>query len=165
MRSITSACRGICTIMQLLLVSGCTATGASNLYIAGYIKHAEPTPKTNEGNMRFIGYSRDYEKGDWNFETGASTYVDSYHKRSYMIFSNVSHDDYKTRYVTPALVLNCAYKGNSYVKDSMKLICVPPVSLKIGPDHGFFGYLTPVPKVGTLTNGFISVIVGYKFAP
>jgi len=165
MRRVRGAFQGICALMQLLLVAGCTATGASNLYFAGYIKHAEPTPSTNEGNMRFIGYSRDYEKDDWNFETGASTYVDSYHKRSYMIFSNVSHDDYRTRYVTPVLVLNCAYKGNSYVKDSMKLICVPPVSFRIGMDHGFFAYITPVPKVGTLTNGFISAILGYTFAP
>lgn len=155
--------RGTCLLLPLLLLSGCVATGTSSLYFAGFNKHAEPTPKTNEGNMNFVGYTRDYAQGDWNFETGASTYVDSYNKQSYMLFSNVSHEDYHYRYFTPVISLHCAYKGNSYENDSMKVICAPPLSLRFGAEHGLFVYVTPVPKVGTLTNGFVSALIGYKF--
>lgn len=157
--------KSICTITLSLSLSGCVATGTSSLYFAGFNKHAEPTPRTNEGNMGFVGYSRDYEKDDWNFETGVSTFVDSYHQQSYMAFSNVTHDEYQSRHFAPVLSLNCAYKGDSYTSDSMKLICAPPLSLRIGKQLGFFGLVTPVPKIGTLTNGFVSVLFGYRFGP
>ncbi|MEZ5541677.1 MAG: hypothetical protein R3F42_06500 [Pseudomonadota bacterium] len=150
-------------LLSLLLLSGCVATGTSSLYVYGYDKHFEPTPRTNEGNMGFVGYSRDYSRDKWNFETGISTYVDSYSKQSLMVFSNVSHEDYRYRYFTPVISLNCAYKGNSYEKDTMKLICTPPVSLRFGADTGLFVNVTPVPKVGSLTNGLISALIGYKF--
>jgi len=160
-----TAIQGICTFIQLLLVTGCVSTGTGNLYFAGFIKHHRPTPKTNEGDMNYFGLSGDFERDKWNFETGASTFVDSYNKQSYMIFSNVSHDDYRWRYLTPVVSLHCAYKGNSYYDDSMKLICAPPVSLRVGPDKGLFVYITPVPKFGHLTNGFVSALFGYRFKP
>ncbi len=165
MHGIAGACRCIFTSVLWLWLSGCVGTGASSLYFAGFNKHAEPTPSTNEGNMGFVGYSRDYERDNWNFETGLSTYVDSYNQQSYMVFSNVSHDEYRTAYFTPVVSLSCSYKGDSYTSDRMKLICGPPLSLRLGKDQGFFGLITPVPKLGTLTNGFVSVLFGYKFAP
>jgi len=146
-----------------LAACGCVSTGTSNFYFLGLNKHAEPTPRTVEGNMNYWGYSRDYEKDDWNFENGVNTYEDSYGQQSYTIFSRLSHDRYRTKYFTPVISFNCSYKGKSYDSDAMKLICSPPLSLRIGADRGFFTHFTAVPKLGDLTNGFIMAEFGYRF--
>lgn len=146
-----------------LAVTGCVSTGASSFYFLGLNHHAEPTPRTVEGNMNYVGYSREYEKDNWDFENGVNTYEDSYGRQSYTIFSRVSHDSYKTRFVVPEISLNCSYKGSSYDNDSMKLICSPPVSFRVGAEEGFFAHVTPVPKLGKLTNGFIMAEIGYRF--
>ena len=146
-----------------LAMSGCVSTGTSNFYFLGLNKHADPTPRTVEGNMNYVGYSRDYEKDDWDFENGVNTYEDSYGQQSYTIFSRVSHDRYKTKYLVPVISFNCSYKGKSYESDAMKLICSPPLSLRVGAEKGLFTYITLVPKIGDLTNGFIMAEIGYRF--
>ncbi|MEH6639336.1 MAG: hypothetical protein V7717_08695 [Porticoccaceae bacterium] len=96
-----------------LAMTGCVPTGASSFYFLGLNHHAKPTPRTVEGNMHYVGYSREYEKDNWDFENGVNTYVDSYGQQSYTIFSRVSHDSYKTKYVVPEVSLNCSYKGRN----------------------------------------------------
>ncbi len=113
--------------------------------------------------MRYVGYARDYEKDDWNFENGVNTYRDSYGQQSYTVFSRLSHDDYRLKYLVPEISFNCSYKGKSYYNDDMKLICSPPLSFRVGADSGLFAHITPVPKLGDLTNGFIMAEIGWKF--
>ena len=146
-----------------LAMTGCVSTGASSFYFLGLNHHADPTPRTVEGNMNYVGYSREYEKDNWDFENGVNTYEDSYGRQSYTVFSRVSHDRYKTKYVVPVVSFNCSYKGRSYDNDSMKVICSPPVSFRVGAEKGLFAHITPVPKLGNLTNGFIMAEIGYRF--
>ena len=146
-----------------LLVTGCASTGNHSIGFAGVVKHAKPTPKTNEGNMNFLSYAKDYKHNDWKFENGIGTYKDSYHQQSFMLFSNISHDKTNTRYLQPTLGLNCTYKGTSHNNDKMKVLCSPPIKFRTGYHKGLFAYITPVPKIKGLTNGLISMEVGYKF--
>ena len=67
------------------------------------------------------------------------------------------------KYITPVLAANCSYKGRSHNNDSMRIICSPPLSLRLGTEKGIFGYFTAVPKVGTLTNGLFMLELGYRF--
>lgn len=152
-----------CMATMVLAMTGCVSTGASNFYFLGLNKHAEPTPRTVEGNMNYVGYSREYQKDDWGFENGVNTYEDSYGQQSYTIFSRLSHDRYKTKYLRPVISFNCSYKGRNYTSDDMKLICTPPVSFRVGTDKGIFAHITAVPKLGSLTNGFIMAEIGYRF--
>jgi hypothetical protein len=138
-------------------------TPQNNIYFFGAADHLKGHAGQNNGNMDLFAYSRDYKKGNWNFENGAGTFVDSYHKRSYIAFSNISNDRIKTKYVQPVIGLNCMYKGKSYNSDEMQTVCSPPIKLRIGKQKGLFAYLTPVPKIKGVTNGFISLEVGYKF--
>jgi hypothetical protein len=149
--------------VALLWITGCTSVGSNNVYFAGFNKHRSPTSRTNEGNMELFGFSKDYKKGDWGFETGVNTYVDSYEQQSYSLFSKISHEKFRTKYITPVVAANCTYKGRSYDNDSMKTICSPLLSLRIGTEKGIFGYITAVPKVGKLTNGFVMLELGYRF--
>jgi hypothetical protein len=43
------------------------------------------------------------------------------------------------------------------------LICSPPIQFRLGRDKGMFTSITPIPRIGTLTNGFLTVEVGYRF--
>jgi hypothetical protein len=160
---VRSACTTGFMAIFFLAMTGCVSTGASNIYFLGLDHHASPTPRTVEGNMNYVAYSREYEKEEWGFENGVNTYEDSYGQQSYTIFSRVSHDRYRTKYVVPVVSFNCSYKGKNYTSDDMKLLCTPPVSFRIGADRGFFTYITAVPKLGNLTNGFIMAEFGYRF--
>jgi hypothetical protein len=149
--------------VALLWITGCTSAGSNNLYFAGFNKHMSPNSRTNEGNMELFGFSRDYKKDDWGFETGVNTYVDSYDQQSYTLFSKISHEKFRMKYITPVLAANCTYKGRSHDNDSMRTICSPPLSLRLGAGKGIFGYFTAVPEVGNLTNGFVMLELGYRF--
>jgi hypothetical protein len=151
------------SVSAALLATGCASTGNHSVEFAGVVKHAKPTPKTNEGNMHYLAYAQDYKHNAWNFENGIGTYKDSYHQQSFMLFSNVSHDKVKTKYLQPTIGLNCTYKGTSHNNDKMKVVCSPPIKFRIGEHKGFFAYITPVPKIKGLTNGLVSKEVGYKF--
>lgn len=163
--------KNVLNIYKLLLItvalsttSGCATTnGAQSIYFLGVTKHFQPTDKTNEGNMNYVAYSREYAKGDWRFENGLGTFVDSYDKRSYSIFSNISHEQYKWKYLQPVMSLQCANKGSSYDNDKRKTICAPLPKLRIGGKDKLFADLSAIPKIGTLTNGMVNLEVGYKF--
>ena len=153
----------ITNIITALLLTGCASTGNHSVEFAGVVKHTKPTSKTNEGNMQYLAYAKNYKHQAWNFENGIGTYKDSYHQQSFMLFSNISHDKTNTRYLQPTLGLNCTYKGTSHNNDKMKVVCSPPVKFRLGEHKGLFAYITPVPKIKGLTNGLISMEVGYKF--
>lgn len=134
-----------------------------NIYFAGALKHFDTAPENNEGNMEYLALSKDLKKGNWMFETGAGTYIDSYHKRSYIFFSNISHDKYTYNWFKPMLSLACTYKGEELYSNSREVICAPLPKLRIGKSKGLFTNLTFVPKLKKLTNGFIAIEFAYKF--
>ena len=56
------------------------------------------------------------------------------------------------------------YQEGTYISSNNKrLICFPTLRLRIGRRKGIFMNLTPVPKIGNITNGFIATELGYKF--
>ncbi len=129
----------------------------------GYVKHAQAKPSTHEGNMSYFSVAKSKRTAKVDLESGIGTYIDSYHQRSYMIFSNVTSPRIKTKYFQPAIGLNCSLKGSSYSSEEKRWICSPPLKLRIGKSKGLYAYVTPVPKLGKLTNGLVSLEVGYKF--
>lgn len=134
-----------------------------SLYPLGIVKHYKVKPETHDGNLSYFAASKSIKKNSWTFENGAGTFVDTYYKRAYVVFSNISHDNYKYGLLTPMLNIHCAYKGHSYTKQNRKLQCYPLFKLRIGRDKGLFTNIIPLPKVGEVTNGLVAFEVGYKF--
>ena len=134
-----------------------------NVYFLGLVKHFEPTDKTNEGNMQYFAVSKSVTPEKWTYEGGIGTYKDSYSIRSYMVFVNISNDDYRYGIFQPLLGLQVQYKGVDYVSDDMQVIAFPTLKLRIGAKDGFFADVMAVPKLGTVTNGFASLEFGYRF--
>jgi hypothetical protein len=138
--------------------------GALNsIYFAGFVQHAKSRPETNNGNVDFLAFSRDFKRNDWHFDTGVGTFVDTFHQRSYALFTNITHDRLRWGMVRPMLTLTCMYKGDDYDSDKMKVLCIPPVKFRIGDDDGLFANLMALPKIGNLTNGLYSLEIGYRF--
>jgi len=161
--------RAAAVALALLLVpavaraEGPEAEGWRNtIYFYTYIKHFEPTPETNE-NLKWIGYSRTFQREKWRFVTGAATYVDSYSVRSYAVFSDISHDDFRLSWVRPALSAQCHYKGRDYGSTERQFYCFPVPKLKFGGDEGLMANLAAVPKLGKITNGWASLELGYQW--
>jgi hypothetical protein len=134
-----------------------------SLYPLGIVKHFKVQAETNDGDLNYFAASKTYKKNAWSFENGAGTFVDTYHKRAFVAFSNISHDNYKYGIFTPMLNVHCAYKGHSYTADDRKLQCYPLFKLRIGRDKGLFTNIIPLPKIGKITNGLVAFEVGYKF--
>ena len=134
-----------------------------SIYPLGFVKHMKKTSKTHEGNMNYLVVAKTIENNLWNYEVGAGTFVDSYNVRSYRIYTNFSHDDYKWRILTPMIGVDCNYKGKEYTSNKKRLICFPTLRLRLGKEKGLFVNVTPVPKIGNITNGFIAAEFGYKF--
>lgn len=134
----------------------------NTFYFYTFIRHVEPTPETNE-NLRWLGYSRTLQREKWRFVTGFATYVDSYSVRSYAVFSDISHDDYAWRYARPALSVQCQYKGRDYGTTDRQFYCFPIPKVKFGGDRGFMVNLAATPKLGDITNGWISLEFGYQW--
>ena len=132
-------------------------------YFYGYVKHFEPTPRTNEGNMKYLGYAREFPYGKWRFTSGGATYVDSYRVRSYSVFSDVSHDDVAFGILRPALSLQCQSKGRNYTSQDRQFICFPLPKVRIGADDGFLMNVSGAPKLGKLTDGFVVAEFGFKW--
>ncbi len=134
-----------------------------SVYPIGIVKHFKVEPQTNDGNLNYFAASKTIKRNAWNFENGAGTFVDTYHKRSYIVFSNISQDRYKYGIYTPMLNFHCAYKGHSHTEDNRKLQCYPLFKLRIGREKGLFTNIIPLPKVGEVTNGLVAFEIGYKF--
>ena len=87
--------KAIATAVALILSSAAThAQVGHNIYFAGATKHVKPGDKTREGNMDLLGYSMRFRVDGWLTEPGINTYVDSYSKRSYTAFVDISHDNF-----------------------------------------------------------------------
>lgn len=113
--------------------------------------------------MALLGLSKEIQWRRWRLENGAATYIDSFHLRSYMVFSNVSHEYLMYRYWQPMLSLICTYKGRELGDPHRETICGPLPKLRFGRQKGMFANLTLIPKFRDLTNGFAGLEVGYKF--
>jgi len=133
------------------------------LYPFGYVKHAKPTPLTNEGSMDYFAISKMFSHEKWNFDTGVGTFVDSYSIRSYKVFTNISYSEYKWGFLTPIVSMEFYSKGEAYGSSNRHQFLYPSFKLRVGEEDGLFMYIQPVPKLGTLTNGFVAVEVGYRF--
>lgn len=134
-----------------------------SIYPIGFVKHFKVKPETNDGNLNYFALSKTYQKGDWTYENAVGTFVDTYHQRAIIVFSNISHNDYKYGLVTPMLNLHCAYKGHTHKIDERKLQCLPAFKIRVGRDKGLFTNIIPLPKIGTITNGLVAFEIGYKF--
>lgn len=153
-------------LATLLNVQGTLDAGPfknTSLYFAGAVKHFDTADENRDGNMALIGFSKDLQWNDWLFETGAASFIDSYHVDSYMLFSNVSHKNYTYAWFRPTIGLTCAYKGEELRDLSRDWICAPIPKVRIGKDKGLFSSLAFIPKFGDVTNGFVGIEVGYKF--
>ena len=129
----------------------------------GHLKHAVSNPRNNEGNMELIGFSKEFNVGKYRFDTGASTYVDSFNKRGYAIFSNISHQDYHYGIVTPMLEVGVTNKGKD--RDKLERQSYPFLihKLRLGAAEGLFVDLSGLPKIGSTTNGWLALELGYKY--
>ncbi len=143
----------------------CTPMRSSSIYVAGFSHHTNSDhPDTFEGNMKYVGASADYERNNWQYENTVSTFVDSYHQRSFMLTSNVSHKSWLYYgYFRPMIGLNCAYKGYSHDHEKRRWLCTPPLKLRVGKETGLFANIMATPKIGDITNGLVAAEVGYKF--
>ena len=70
-----------------------------SVYFFGYVRHRIVTPETNDGDMEYVGLSKSLYRGNWQFENGFSTYVDSFHLRSYSAFIDISHRQWSWKMV------------------------------------------------------------------
>lgn len=146
------------------------ATGAAaqenpawnTLYFYTAVHHFKPTPETNE-NLKWIGYSRALQRDKWRFTNGAATYVDSYSVRSYMVFTDISHNDYAWQWFRPALSAQCHYKGRDYGTKDRQFYCFPVPKLKFGGERGLMANLAGMPKVGSITNGWVTLEFGWQW--
>jgi hypothetical protein len=136
---------------------------SQSIYFGGYVRHAKPNSKTHEGNMSLIGYSRLYQVDNWHLEPGINTYIDSYEKRSYTVFTDISYESFSFYYFKPILSLSCMHKGTSHERDEMKFRCAPFLKIRMGGEKNLFVNIIPVPHVRGVTNGFIAVEVGYRW--
>lgn len=134
-----------------------------SLYPFGIVEHLEPVEETYEGSMKYFAISKTFDYEDWCFEAGGGTFIDSYEVKSYRIFTNISHKDYRWGIFTPMLAIDFYSKGEEYSSDKRKQIIAPGFKLRIGDEDGLFMNIQPVPKISDLTNGFIAVEFGYKF--
>jgi hypothetical protein len=133
------------------------------LYPFGGSFHFKTTEETKNGNLNYIALTKTLEKKAWNIETGIGTFVDTYHVRSYIGFSDISHDDYHYGIITPLLSANCAYKGYEHSSKKRQLRCFPLLKFKLASGKGFVVKITPIPKYKDVTNGQLSFEFGYKF--
>ena len=113
--------------------------------------------------MDYLGFSVEYKTDGKRFDTGIGTYIDSYDKRSYNVFSDISDERFIYGNFRPLLGFYCSYKGRGYDTSSMKLLCFPLLKFRVGGDDGLFTKITAIPHIGTITNGLISAEFGYKW--
>ncbi|BAL22557.1 hypothetical protein [Azoarcus sp. KH32C] len=150
-------------LLACFLGSALHAEEYGSIYFYGNLKHADPRPTAHEGGMDLFGLSKELHSGPYQFDTGVKTYVDTYGKRSYAIFSNVSHENFRYGLFTPMLGLTCTYKGEDYGSDKMQTYCFPLPMLRIGQRSGLFADLSALPHVGHYTNGWAALELGFKW--
>ena len=129
----------------------------------GNLKHALTDSRNHEGNMELIGFSKEFNIDKYRLDTGFSSYLDSYHKRSYVVFSNISHQDYHYGIVTPMLEVGITNKGKDHDSSERKTYPFLIPKLRFGANEGLFVDLSSLPKIKGLTNGWLAIEIGYKY--
>lgn len=137
--------------------------GKNSIYFFGYLKHVVNDSRNKEGYMELIGYSREFCYGNFIFDTGVNTYVDSYDVRSYSLFSNVSYENFQYKIVTPMLEMGVTYKGKDYDTSEMQTYPFIIPKIRIGAGSGLFADFSGLPKIGDITNGWVALELGYKW--
>ena len=155
--------RGILFLCIANSMLGCSHLEGYSVYLFGWVKHFDPKKETNDGNIEYLAISRELKKENWRFNTGAGTYVDSYNLRSYGIFSDISHERLRWKWVTPIVSMVCTYKGVEYGSDERRIKLGPMLKLRLGQDTGVFMTVTGMPKLEGLTDGFVMSEFGYRF--
>ncbi len=133
------------------------------VYPFGGSFHFKTTKETNNGNLNYFAITKTDKKDAWRFENGIGTFIDTYHVRSYLAFSDITHDKYKYGMITPILSANCAYKGYKHSTKKRRLQCFPLLKFKLAKNKGLILKITPIPKFKRITNGQITFEIGYKF--
>ena len=134
-----------------------------SFYFAAWVEHIHPGPGDRSGYMEYLGYSKDLRNGLWHFDTGATTFIDSYRQRSFSIFSNVSSDRFVYGYFRPTVELVCAYKGTSINSNKRAIFIFPLPMVRIGAATGLFADVAAVPPLGSLTSGWVGAEFAYKW--
>lgn len=129
----------------------------------GHLRHVVNDPRNNQGNMELFGVSRDLEYNHFRFDTGVNTYIDSYRMRSWSIFSNVSHDSLNYGLLTPMLEIGITNKGKDYGSHERQTYPFIIPKIRIGERTGLFADISGLPKIGTITNGWVAFELGYKW--
>ena len=151
----------------ILAAENCYSLDVMNGYsiypFGGTIHFNRSDNKSNDGSLSYLAASKSYVNNHWSFENGVGTFIDTFNLRSYIAFSDISHDEYKLGIVTPMLNIHCSYKGYSHSTTDRKVQCYPAVKFRIGQSSGLFANITPIPKIKGLTYGQIAFELGYKF--
>ncbi|WP_295387499.1 hypothetical protein [uncultured Thiodictyon sp.] len=113
--------------------------------------------------MEYFGLSKAFQYKKWRFDAGANTFVEAYSQRSYDLFINIAHADFRYSYFTPMLGLNCAYKGVKNGTNNMGVFCFPMPKLRIGKDSGLFALISAIPLFPPYTNGYAALELGYAW--
>lgn len=139
--------------------------GKNALYVFGWVQHADTYERTNEGYIELIGYSREFELGKFTFDTGFNTYVDSYHIRSYSIFSNVSYAPLHYKFITPMAVIGVTNKGKDHDSDARQTypLIIPKIRFGGRDNIPVFADISALPEVGGITNGWVALEVGFRW--
>ena len=150
----------------LLAWAGCQPASADdhwNLHFYGYLKHVDRHPGYREGGMDYVGLSRETSYEASQFESGANTFIDTFGKRSYTVFSDVSHASFRYEMVTPMLRLACIRKGTGSDLSRMNTNCYPVPKIRIGARTGLFADVTLVPQIGDYADAMGMIELGYKW--
>ena len=158
--------RSICWGILLLVWAVCQPASAEdhwsvNFY--GYLKHVDPEPGYREGGMDYFGVSKEASYAAYQFDTGVNAFIDSYGKRSFTVFTDVSHADFRYEMLAPMIRFACMKKGKGFNTDAMRTSCFPSPKIRIGSRTGFFADVTLVPKIEGYADAMGLVEFGYKW--
>ncbi|MBK7312451.1 hypothetical protein [Candidatus Aalborgicola defluviihabitans] len=150
----------------LLVCAGCQPAFAEdhwsvNFY--GYLKHVDREPGYREGGMDYFGVSKEASYEAYQFDSGANTFIDTFGKRSYSVFSDVSHADFVYGMLTPMLRLTCIHKGRGSDTSRMVTNCYAVPKIRIGARTGLFADVTLIPQIGDYADAMGMVEFGYKW--
>lgn len=134
-----------------------------SVYFYGYLKHVDRHPGFREGGMDFYGFSKETSYDAFQFDSGANTFIDSFGKRSFSVFSDVSHANYRYGMFTPMLRLVCIKKGSGFDTERMHTDCYPVPKIRIGARSGVFADVTLIPQLGDYADAMGLIEFGYKW--
>lgn len=134
-----------------------------SVHFYGYLKHVNRPPGYREGGMDYFGVSKGASYEAFQFDSGANAFIDSFGKRSFTVYSDVSHDNFRYEMFTPMVRLACMKKGKGINTDEMETTCFPAPKIRIGARTGLFADVTLVPKIEGFAAAMGMVEFGYKW--